>query len=304
MLFAILKKRTSSIRDSESSLRLRPSRALSSAIVALRWVMASSSLTAVVISLMPVDCSCTLAAMSFTVAAAERAASTIWSSASPADFASRTPSATFSPLASVRCLMSLAASDERWARSRTSEATTANPLPASPARAASTAAFSASRLVWNEIASITLVISLIFDALASISRITPIVSDISALPRSARWAASAVSLRAAPAFSELDFTVAAISSMVAAVSSSDAAWDSACRAVSDAVCEMFWLPVRISPALLVMPPMTSVSRAARVLALVFNSAKAPSKSPAMRAERSPVASAARTLPVSPRPLRT
>ena len=35
-----------------------------------------------------------------------------------------------------------------WARRRTSTATTAKPLPASPARAASMVAFRASRLVW------------------------------------------------------------------------------------------------------------------------------------------------------------
>ena len=41
----------------------------------------------------------------------------------------------------------------------TSEATTANPLPASPARAASMVALSASRLVWLAIASMTPTIS-------------------------------------------------------------------------------------------------------------------------------------------------
>jgi len=46
----------------------------------------------------------------------------------------------------IRPEMSLAAALERWASVRTSEATTAKPLPASPARAASTAALSASRL--------------------------------------------------------------------------------------------------------------------------------------------------------------
>jgi hypothetical protein len=52
----------------------------------------------------------------------------------------------------------LAASAERIARFRTSSATTAKPLPASPARAASTAAFKARRLVWNAISSMTLMI--------------------------------------------------------------------------------------------------------------------------------------------------
>jgi hypothetical protein len=49
----------------------------------------------------------------------------------------------------------LAASAERWAKPRTSLATTAKPRPMSPARAASTPAFSANRLVWKAISSIT-----------------------------------------------------------------------------------------------------------------------------------------------------
>jgi hypothetical protein len=50
-------------------------------------------------------------------------------------------------------LISRAASAERWARLRTSLATTAKPRPCSPARAASTAAFSARMLVWKAMPS-------------------------------------------------------------------------------------------------------------------------------------------------------
>ncbi len=50
---------------------------------------------------------------------------------------------------SISSLVALAASSDLEARSRTSSATTAKPLPAEPARAASTAAFSARILVWN-----------------------------------------------------------------------------------------------------------------------------------------------------------
>ena len=50
----------------------------------------------------------------------------------------------------------------RWAKARTASATTANPLPCSPGRAASTAAFKAKRLVWKAISSITEMISYIF----------------------------------------------------------------------------------------------------------------------------------------------
>ena len=65
----------------------------------------------------------------------------------PACRASTVPLCTFSLESSINCLISLAASAERCARLRTSVATTAKPRPASPARAASTAALSASRLV-------------------------------------------------------------------------------------------------------------------------------------------------------------
>ena len=66
--------------------------------------------------------------------------------------------------------MSLAACEERCARLRTSEATTAKPRPASPARAASTAALSASRLVCRAISSITPMMSEILREDSSIAR--------------------------------------------------------------------------------------------------------------------------------------
>ena len=59
-------------------------------------------------------------------------------------------------------LISLAASALRCARLRTSAATTAKPRPCSPARAASTAAFSARMLVWNAMPSMTPMMSAIF----------------------------------------------------------------------------------------------------------------------------------------------
>ncbi len=65
------------------------------------------------------------------------------------------PSVTCDRLSRIKPLISRAALVERSARSRTSAATTANPLPASPARAASTPAFKARRFVWKAMSSIT-----------------------------------------------------------------------------------------------------------------------------------------------------
>jgi hypothetical protein len=65
------------------------------------------------------------------------------------------------------CSISTFTSDEAlaadWASRRTSTATTAKPLPASPARAASTEALSAKRLVWKAMSSISPMMFEIFD---------------------------------------------------------------------------------------------------------------------------------------------
>ncbi len=87
---------------------------------------------------------------------------TISSSVLPDSSTSVLPSSTFATLSWISALISLAAVAERPARLRTSVATTAKPRPCSPARAASTAAFRASRLVWNAISSMTPMMSAIF----------------------------------------------------------------------------------------------------------------------------------------------
>ena len=63
---------------------------------------------------------------------------------------------------------------ERSASLRTSSATTANPMPCSPARAASMAAFRASRFVWLAISEITWMISAICCELVRISSMASI----------------------------------------------------------------------------------------------------------------------------------
>ena len=61
----------------------------------------------------------------------------------------------------------------RSASLRTSSATTANPLPVSPARAASIAALSANRLVWSAISRIDWTISLMRLDLRRVARSRP-----------------------------------------------------------------------------------------------------------------------------------
>jgi hypothetical protein len=91
----------------------------------------------------------------------------------PASSTRRLPASTLSTESPISALISLAAAAERWARLRTSEATTAKPRPCSPARAASTAAFSARILVWKAMPSMTPMMSTI---LLDDSLIEPIVS--------------------------------------------------------------------------------------------------------------------------------
>ena len=144
---------------------------------------------------------------------------TILASNLPVSATSLTPLSTSVLEAEIRPLISLAAPAERCASARTSEATTAKPRPASPARAASTPAFKARRLVWNAISSIT----------PMIWPIWPTTSRSRPSPRP-RWRttsplflasprASDTTMRACLAPSVVFLTVAVISSSAAAVSS-------------------------------------------------------------------------------------
>ncbi len=110
---------------------------------------------------MPLACSRDAAAISATMSLTFLIAPTISFRVCPDCSTSLPPSATLLTLSPIRLLISLAASALRWASLRTSPATTAKPRPCSPALAASTAAFSASRLVWKAISSITPMMSAI-----------------------------------------------------------------------------------------------------------------------------------------------
>ena len=100
-------------------------------------------------------------------------------------FTSDAPVLTFCTESWINALISLAAAADRCARFRTSAATTANPRPCSPARAASTAALSARRLVWNAISSMTEMISEIRSDARVISSIEATAEATTWPPRSA-----------------------------------------------------------------------------------------------------------------------
>ena len=139
--------------------------ALSSALAALLWVTFSIWVIALLICSIPWDCSRAALAISPTRESVEEIFSAICFSDSltlverPVPFRQLSEPRRLLAIAfSILLAVSLAAAALRWAKERTSSATTANPAPASPARAASTAAFRARILVWKAISSISLTI--------------------------------------------------------------------------------------------------------------------------------------------------
>ncbi|MNL34723.1 hypothetical protein D3C87_1567090 [compost metagenome] len=170
--------------------------------------------------------------------------------------------------------MSLAASPERCASVRTSEATTAKPLPASPARAASTAALSASRLVWKAMSSITRMMSEIFCEAVSMRAMASTAWPAMAPPDWAAFiASSAISVAWRAAWAEA-LTEAASSSVVAAVSSSEEACSSVrlerssapmliSRAAVPTSAEVVWIVATVSESrstVSLMAPLRSAKR--------------------------------------------
>ncbi len=112
-----------------------------------------------------------------------------------------------------------AASADLMARFLTSSATTANPEPASPARAASTAAFRASRFVWKAISWMVLMILPMLSLAADVSCKELINAFIEAFPSARTCSVAPISLFPSLLFSVFFFIIDDISSMDEEVSS-------------------------------------------------------------------------------------
>jgi len=121
--------------------------AVCSTMAAFSCVDRSMSATASFTEAIPAACSAVALEISATIWVTRSTDTTMSRMVSPARFTWRTPAWTRRAESSIKPLISLAACALRCASERTSPATTANPLPCSPARAASTAAFNARMLV-------------------------------------------------------------------------------------------------------------------------------------------------------------
>ncbi len=209
----------------------------------------------------------------------------------PALRTSTEPSATWLTEVSISPLISLAAPAERWARVRTSLATTAKPRPCSPARAASTAALSAKMLVWKAMPSMTEMMSAILFEDASMPLIVATTWPTTSPPCEATEAAPTASWLAWRACSAFCFTVEVNSSIEAAVSSRLAACCSVRRDRSSLPAAISLAAALMLIAALWMPPTMVDSCSAVALASSRIRANTPLNSPCMRSVRSPAAMA-------------
>jgi hypothetical protein len=154
----------------------------------------------------------------------------------------------------ISSLISLAAAALRCASVRTSAATTAKPRPWSPARAASTAAFSARMLVWKAIPSITPMISEIFAEDAEIPFMVRTTWPTTSPPLRATFEASTASWLACCAWLAFCVTLEVSSSMEPAVSSSVLACSSVRCDRSTLPCAIWVLACATTAAPLVTSP--------------------------------------------------
>ena len=207
------------VRFTVWSDRLPVAAAASSTRAAFCWVTVSRWPTAWFTWAMPRLCS-RVAAVISTITLATCPMEPITSSIDwPAWAVRAMPAFTLVSDTSIRPLISLAAAALRWARARTSLATTANPRPDSPARAASTAAFNAKMLVWNAMLSITPMMSPILRddwLMSSMVCTTRATTPPLSLATCDAWLARVLACSALPALCD---TVAVSCSMLAAVCS-------------------------------------------------------------------------------------
>ncbi len=159
---------------------------------------------------------------------------------SPAAPAMPVPAAISALESLMSFLISFAADAECWARLRTSAATTAKPRPSAPARAASTAAFSARILVWKAMLSIMPVMSVILSAEALIAPMRATTSSTAWALRVATFEADWASAFAERALALLRSMASRSSSIAPTVWRRLAAWRSVRR-------DRSWLPSAISP---------------------------------------------------------
>ena len=154
-----------------------------------------------------------------------------------------TPSSALATLSWMSSVVLCAASALRIARFRTSSATTAKPLPASPARAASTAAFKASRLVWKAISSIVFTILAVWSLETLILSMASESRRMESAPFSVPWRAPSLMCLTSRALAALCSAMEDISCRLEATSSRVAA-------CSDVAWARAWLPELIWSAAL------------------------------------------------------
>jgi len=193
-------------------------------MAAFSCVARSASATARLTEAMPAACVALASEIPATSCVTRSIDCTISPMVAPARLTCCTPLATRADESSIKPLISRAAWALRWASDRTSPATTAKPLPCGPARAASTAAFKASTLVWNARLSTSPTISAMRCAPLAMSRMLATTCATAVPPWRASSVAPAACRLAWSACSAVARTVPASSAMLAAASCSAPAW--------------------------------------------------------------------------------
>ncbi len=274
---------------------LRAAAEASSTSAAFCWVPSSIWSTARFIWVIPSLCWRVAVLISVIRSLTRRTLTTISSMVRPALSTWLVPVPTLSTESVISCLISLAAPAERCDSERISAATTANPRPCSPARAASTAAFNARMLVWKAMPSITPMMSTMRREDSLISAMVDTTSCTTCPPCAATPTAPLASSLAWRALSAVRRTVSARSFMDTAVSSSDAAccsvrWDRSAlpTAISLAPRAM------VSAANLICPMMPAIASTSALMPQHSSAMGPVLSSTAMCPVRSPPCAAATT----------